>query len=62
MVVFPIDIKRSLYELKLKTLNKRRVGFRGNTVFSYLGTDLVTALAGLDVHNFPHCGGESFLR
>lgn len=22
----------------------------------YLGTDLVTALAGLDVHDFPHCG------
>lgn len=29
-------------------------------LFSYLGTDLVTALAGLDVHDFPHYGCESF--
>lgn len=28
-------------------------------LFSYLGTNLVTALAGLDVHDFPHCGCES---
>lgn len=25
---------------------------------SYLGTDLVTALAGLNVHDFPHNGCE----
>lgn len=28
-------------------------------LFSYLGTNLVTALAGLDVHDFPHSGCES---
>lgn len=25
-------------------------------IFSYLSTDLVTALTGLDVHDFPHSG------
>lgn len=36
---------------------------RSKTLSSYLGADLVAALASLDVHNFPHdsklCGEES---
>lgn len=30
------------------------------TILAYLGSDLVAALAGLQVHDFPHTGGFLF--